>query len=204
MSAPMVFGMFARVAKHLTQTRGLTTVYQRSCVLLRNPAQTQPLAPAVLCTSQRMCSNSVTQAEDTDEPDALFKTILIEVKGHDPTVLNSYEKFVSMTAHELDIPISKMQVLIVLNGHLQKAIERYTLLKSVHIYKKHRVQYETRTHFRSIQVEKLTGSTADTFLEYIQRNLPEGVAMKVTKYQLETLPDYIQRDVIDTAAAPSS
>lgn len=31
------------------------------------------------------------------------------------------------------------------------------------------------------QVEKLTGSTADTFLEYIQRNLPEGVAMKVTK-----------------------
>jgi len=31
------------------------------------------------------------------------------------------------------------------------------------------------------QVERLTGSTADTFLEYIQRNLPEGVAMKVTK-----------------------
>ena len=29
--------------------------------------------------------------------------------------------------------------------------------------------------------ERLTGSTADTFLEYIQRNLPEGVAMKVTK-----------------------
>lgn len=28
---------------------------------------------------------------------------------------------------------------------------------------------------------KLTESTALTFLEYIQRNLPEGVAMKVTK-----------------------
>lgn len=27
----------------------------------------------------------------------------------------------------------------------------------------------------------VTGSTADTFMEYIQRNLPEGVAMKVTK-----------------------
>jgi len=27
----------------------------------------------------------------------------------------------------------------------------------------------------------LTGSTADTFMEYVQRNLPEGVAMKVTK-----------------------
>ena len=28
-------------------------------------------------------------------------------------------------------------------------------------------------------LEKLTGSTADTYLEYIQRNLPEGVSMKV-------------------------
>lgn len=34
---------------------------------------------------------------------------------------------------------------------------------------------------------KLTGSTADTFLEYIQRNLPEGVAMKVTKVLLKDL-----------------
>lgn len=32
-----------------------------------------------------------------------------------------------------------------------------------------------------LQYYYLTGSTATTFLEYIQRNLPEGVAMKVTK-----------------------
>lgn len=31
-------------------------------------------------------------------------------------------------------------------------IERLTLLKSVHIFKKHRVQYEMRTHYRSIEV----------------------------------------------------
>ena len=54
--------------------------------------------------------------EDTDEPDALYKTILVEVKGHDPTVLNSYEKFVSMAARELDINISKMQVSMVIVG----------------------------------------------------------------------------------------
>ena len=28
-------------------------------------------------------------------------------------------------------------------------------------------------------LKHLTGSTADTFLEYVQRNLPEGVSMKV-------------------------
>ncbi|KAK2191941.1 hypothetical protein NP493_42g08030 [Ridgeia piscesae] len=196
MSAPMMFGMLARVAKHLTQTAGLTTVCRRNCVLLRNSAQTRRVTPVTSCSSQQLYSTASTEAEDTDEPDALFKAILIEVKGHDPAVLNSYEKFVSMTARELDIPVGKICT-------PPKVIERYTLLKSVHIYKKHRVQYETRTHFRSIQVERLTGSTADTFLEYIQRNLPEGVAMKVTKYQLETLPDYIQADAQATTA-PSS
>lgn len=63
-----------------------------------------------------------------------------------------------------------------------KAIhERWTVLKSAHVHKKHRVQYEIRTYYRYLDFLKLTGSTADTFLEYLQRNLPEGVAMKVTK-----------------------
>ncbi len=30
----------------------------------------------------------------------------------------------------------------------------------------------------------LTGSTADTFMEYVQRNLPEGVAMKNSSLKL--------------------
>jgi ribosomal protein S10 len=70
--------------------------------------------------------------------------------------------------------------------------ERLTLLKSVHIYKKHRVQYEIRTYFRFMQFLRLTGSTADTFLEYIQRNLPEGVAMKVTKVEITAVPSHIR------------
>ena len=34
----------------------------------------------------------------------------------------------------------------------EKVVKRWTLLKSVHIYAKHKVQYETRTHFRTIEV----------------------------------------------------
>lgn len=68
---------------------------------------------------------------------------------------------------------------------LKKPIhERYTVLKSVHIYKKHRVQYEKRTYFGFVQYSKLTGSTADTLLEYVERNLPEGVSLKATKVRL--------------------
>ena len=60
-----------------------------------------------------------------------------------------------------------------------------SLLKSVHIFAKHKVQYETRTYFRVLELLRLTGSTADTYLEYSQRMLPEGVAMKVTRVSLD-------------------
>ena len=44
---------------------------------------------------------------------------------------------------------------------------------------------------------KLTESTALTYLEYIQRNLPEGVAMKVTKYERKCLPDVVKEHIIE-------
>lgn len=41
----------------------------------------------------------------------------------------------------------------------KKKIERLTVLKSVHIHKKHRVQYEMRTHYRCIEVRTLDDPT---------------------------------------------
>lgn len=77
---------------------------------------------------------------------------------------------------------------------LRKAVkDRLTLLKSVHIYKKHRVQYEVRNYYRFMHFHKLTGSTLDTFLEYIERNLPEGIALKVTKVELQELPEHLRK-----------
>lgn len=68
---------------------------------------------------------------------------------------------------------------------------RLTLLRSVHVHKKHRVQYEVRTYFRYLTFHKMTGSTLETFLEYIERNLPEGVALKATKTEIKRLPEYL-------------
>jgi len=42
---------------------------------------------------------------------------------------------------------------------------------------------------------KLTESTALTLLEYIQRNLPEGVAMKVTKFERQKFPHVIDEHI---------
>uniref|UniRef100_A0A3Q2Q5M5 Small ribosomal subunit protein uS10m n=1 Tax=Fundulus heteroclitus TaxID=8078 RepID=A0A3Q2Q5M5_FUNHE len=120
----------------------------------------------------------------TDEPDTLFQKVVVLVKAHDRAVLDSYEFFATMAAKELGIAMGKV-------FEPPKDIERLTLLKSVHIYKKHRVQYEMRTHYRCIELLHITGSTAQVYLEYIQRNLPEGVAMEVTKTSMEKIPDHI-------------
>ncbi|XP_061610179.1 small ribosomal subunit protein uS10m [Phyllopteryx taeniolatus] len=120
----------------------------------------------------------------TEEPDTLFRKVTVLVKGHDRAVLDSYEYFATMAAKELAISIGKA-------FEPPKDMERFTLLKSVHIFKKHRVQYEMRTHYRCIELSHLTSSTARVYLEYIQRNLPESVAMQVTKTAMEKIPEHI-------------
>ncbi|XP_063958687.1 small ribosomal subunit protein uS10m-like [Lytechinus pictus] len=140
-----------------------------------------------LSSSPYTTSSQHTQQVQTneDEPDKLYKWIELKVKGHDDAVLDSYTKYVNLAATELDIQIESI-------AKPFRNIRRLTLLKSRHVYKKHRVQYEMRTYYRVIKLKHLTGSTASVFLEYIQRNLPEGVAMQVQKCSIEKLPAHLQ------------
>ncbi|XP_021495685.1 small ribosomal subunit protein uS10m [Meriones unguiculatus] len=128
----------------------------------------------------------------SDEPDTLYKRLSILVKAHDKAVLDSYEYFAVLAAKELGISIKVHEP--------PRKIERFTLLKSVHIFKKHRVQYEMRTLYRCLELKHLTGCTASVYLEYIQRNLPEGVAMEVTKTQIQKLPEHIKEPMWGTVA----
>ncbi len=41
-------------------------------------------------------------------------------------------------------------------------------------------------------MNNLTCDTADVFLEYIQRNLPEGVSMNVEQTEVMDIPEYIR------------
>ncbi|XP_060531332.1 small ribosomal subunit protein uS10m [Cylas formicarius] len=116
--------------------------------------------------------------------DKLYKTLELELRGNDPAVLNSFCKFATTAGHHLGLDGKTWSL-------KKPNHERYTVLKSVHIYKKHRVQYEFRTYFSFVQYKYLTSSTADTLLEYVERNLPEGVALKATKVEIQLLPGHI-------------
>ncbi|KAF6728353.1 putative 28S ribosomal protein S10, mitochondrial [Oryzias melastigma] len=167
-----------RLTRDISQVRCLGTSFvQGKCSINRSLlSQTHFHTSALVSTPSAITV--------TEEPDTLFQKVVILVKGHDKAVLDSYEFFASLAAKELGINVSKV-------SEPRKDIERMTLLKSVHIFKKHRVQYEMRTHYRRIELSHITGCTAQVYLEYIQRNLPEGVAMEVTKTSMEKVPDHI-------------
>jgi len=130
---------------------------------------------------------------DEPEEDVLYKNLEIETRSHDDAVLTSYQKFLLATTEYLGLSVSSIFKPTLIGGkNIDNIKWRRTLLRSAHVHKKKRTQYETRTYWRNVQVNNVTGSTADTFLEYIQRNLPEGVAMKVTKCQSLAIPDFIK------------
>lgn len=132
----------------------------------------------------------------TSKDESLFRAIDVLVKGHEKSVLDSFMTFMIVTAKHLEIDIA---------GQLTPKFiaDRSTFLKSVHIYKKHRVQYEMRTHRLVLQLKYLTSSTANVYLEYVQRNIPAGVAMHVHKWRLERLPEHIQERMKDNLSLMS-
>ncbi|KAF7285694.1 mitochondrial ribosomal protein S10 [Rhynchophorus ferrugineus] len=146
------------------------------------------LIPLLGWRNVQRCFSSVAASEaisSESETDKLIKTLELEVRGNDPAVLKSFCKFAVTAGNHFGLE-SK-------TWNLRKPTnERFTVLKSVHIYKKHRVQYEIRTYFSFVQYSLLTGSTADTLLEYVERNLPEGVALKATKVEVQQMPDHIK------------
>ncbi|KAI5645628.1 ribosomal protein s10p/S20e domain-containing protein [Phthorimaea operculella] len=165
--------------------------------LVKSIWRTAPAIRSAILTNQsiiRPLATTVTPIKPVDdvapppssvELDKLYKRVELEMRGIDPAVLLSYSWFCIAAASHLGIEVTK-------SWALRKAEkERHTLLRCVHIYKKHKVQYEIRTYFRFIHLQRLTGSTAETYLEYIERNLPEGCALKVTKIECNKLPEYV-------------
>lgn len=128
----------------------------------------------------RGISTSVPSAT-TPRDDDLYRCLHIKCSSHEVAVLDSYEKFLKLAASHLEIDYVKTEIPF-------RTIKRKTMLLSRFVRKKYRAQYEVRSYYRYISFKNLTGSTADTFLEYIERNLPEGVLMIAEKHRLSELP----------------
>jgi len=145
--------------------------------------------PVVQLSIKQFSTDSPTSKEIMEnEPEKLFSSVDILMKGHENSVLSSYVKACTLTAQCLNITI--------FDTVTPKAIyDRLTFLKSANNHRRHKVQYEMRTYKRVVQLKFLTESTANTYLEYIQRNIPAGVAMEVHKREVQRIPSKIREQM---------
>ena len=123
-----------------------------------------------------------------EDCEKLYRAVFVYVKGHENSVLKSYSEFCTMAAENLDIKH---------DGVMQPKDmrDRLTFLKSSNNHGDHRVQYEMRTYKRVIPLKFLTGTTAKVYLEYIQRNIPAGVAMHVHKFEAQRIPEHLREQI---------
>ncbi|CRL02551.1 CLUMA_CG015746, isoform A [Clunio marinus] len=134
----------------------------------------------------RSNENKPENVEEAPEKDRLYSHLEIELKGIEPEVMKSYVWFAKTAAKHLDIEVGKCY------APKKSTRTRWSILKSIHVHAKHHAQYEVRTYYYFLNFHNLTQSTLETYLEYIQRNLPEGTGMKATKVELQAIPEHIK------------
>lgn len=142
-------------------------------------------APELL---QSFTSSEFPQGEgnlSNEEVKSLLLTL--KVRGSDEDVLDSYTQFMRRAATVLSLNVSG-------NIIVPRPIEKHALLKptSPYISKTHHMPYKPPSHDRMLQVRELTGETADIYVEYIRRNLPEGVSMSVEQADIGPVLEYIR------------
>ncbi|VDL75366.1 unnamed protein product [Nippostrongylus brasiliensis] len=155
------------------------------CGAISNAVRSLSLTTVRTVRTSVAATPSASRPSEAPMPDKLYSSIELEYRGHDPEVLKSYTKFLESVCTHLDITRGQFQVLPYVRW-VQPA------LRSKFVHKKYKLHYETRTHITKFEVLNLTGSTASTFLEYIQRNIPEGVGMRVGYVEMQPLPPTIK------------
>ena len=83
-----------------------------------------------------------------------------QVRGHDRAVIASYSSFIREVADRLEVACDIPAVPPFHRRHERRPYTwLQTNLKSAHVHKKHKVQYETRTHWQIYTFSHMTGRT---------------------------------------------
>jgi small subunit ribosomal protein S10 len=97
------------------------------------------------------------------------QTIRIRMEAYDSTVLEKAAAEIVQTAKRTGAKVSGPVP-------LPTRIERYTVLRSPHVDKKSREQFEIRTHKRLIDISEPTSRTVDALDKL---SMPAGVFIKI-------------------------
>lgn len=118
---------------------------------------------------------------DNHQETRFYREIALEIYGYDRSVIASYVQYVRYAAARLDLHCSSPIV-------YPKITRKWSIIKSPFKFSFKRAEYELRRFQTALYLWNLTGTTADVFLEYVERNLAAGLGMNVHMESMEQLP----------------
>ncbi|KAL5269352.1 hypothetical protein ACHWQZ_G002992 [Mnemiopsis leidyi] len=117
--------------------------------------------------------------------------LVLSMKCSCYSTLRSYFIYSHFTAECLEIQTSMEP------GKLRTGV--YTVNKSPVVHGKHKDRYKRDLWNRVLILHDISGTTADVFLSYVQRNIPAGLTMSVTEERLTELPlDFVKSFYTET------
>lgn len=91
--------------------------------------------------------------------------------------LRAYDhKLLDKSTQEIVLAAQRTGAAVIGPIPLPKTINKYTVLKSPHVNKKSREQFEMRTHKRLLDIENPTAQTVDALMKL---DLPAGVDVEI-------------------------
>lgn len=117
-------------------------------------------------------------------------TCKIILKSFDDKILESYIRSLKKLASKVGIRN------IIGPNRLPNNIKRWTVLKSPHIDKKSREQFEWIVHKRYFEISNTNASNQEIFLHYLQEQIPIGIGVEIKKYKYFNIPknNYLFQD----------
>ncbi|KAJ3124709.1 Phosphoglucomutase-2 [Nowakowskiella sp. JEL0407] len=99
----------------------------------------------------------------------------LEFQGFMPDHLDFYAYFARYSAHALGLPCSPII-------HLPTATKRWTIVKGPFVHAKSKENFEQKTHKRSVELFDANEDMREKWIEYVEKNLPDGVDLKIVRF----------------------
>ncbi|XP_076354115.1 mitochondrial ribosomal protein L48 isoform X2 [Tachypleus tridentatus] len=147
-------------------------MFVRNCCLLHSVYR----ASMFTMQHSKSLSHEPEYLELLKPPVPLYDVLDVQVKGYDFAVVEQFAKYVHNIALKMDIEVEDSWATPSQSLHVTNFKPESTVVEN---------SYHLNIYERNVQVSGLSATIAPTFLEVIQKSLPEGVNFCVQLHQQE-------------------
>jgi len=167
------------LSKTVQRCAALVNVCTRASTVRAKHSYRLP-APPFTCTQSELNAVQLPAAINPSG-ERYVGTLLVSVRCSSKAVLDSYCMFAEYTAQQLSSNPT------ITPGKITRSV--MTVNRSPFIHGLHKDRFSRDLFNTHITLKDVSGSTADVFLEYLQRHMTEGMSMSVTEERLVEIDD---------------